>query len=175
MIEEYYDDEEEQTEYAVRPNKTRIKQEIAEVAAIAEKICELSETHIASLELPDSIHGAVMDVAKMPAKSARKRLLKFITGQLRKIELAPIIDKLDRLSSQSAHATREHHQAERWRDQLLGEQGHEALTKLLAEFPHMDRQHLRQLQRNALKEIKAEKSPKSARLIYHYLKEYIAK
>lgn len=176
MHEEYYDyeDDEEYIEYAVRPNKTQIKKDIAEVFAMAEEICELAETQINTLELPEAVHKAILEAAKMPHKGARKRQMKFITAQLRKLDLDEVKEKLARIKNQSAHAVREHHQAEQWRDRLLSENGHDQLTQLLNEFPQADAQHIRQLQRNALKELKAEKPPKSARLLYKYLKELIS-
>ncbi len=173
MNEKIYVDEDELIEYAVRPNKTQIKRDIAAIAKMAEEISELSESQIIGLELPDNIRHAIMDAAKMPHKSARKRLFKYITAQLRELDIEPVTEKLARIKNKSAHATREHHQAEHWRDQLLGENGHDVLTQLLTELPHADSQHLRQLQRNALKELKAEKPPKSARLLYRYLKQLI--
>ncbi|MGZ4998507.1 MAG: ribosome biogenesis factor YjgA, partial [Methylobacter sp.] len=68
------------------------------------------------------------------------------------------------------HAVREHHTAERWRDRLIAE-GNDALTELLDEQPHADRQLLRQLLRNAQKEAETNKPPKSSRLLYRQLKE----
>ena len=173
MNEEIYDDDDELIEYAVRPNKTQIKRDIELVSAMAEEICEISEAQIVALALPENIQNAILDAAKMPHKAARKRLLKYITAQLRKLDIEPAKEKLARIKSKSAHATREHHQAERWRDQLLGENANDALTRLLTELPYADSQHLRQLQRNSQKELKAEKPPKSARLLYRYIKELI--
>ncbi len=171
------DDEEEVDEadhYAVRPNKTRIKKEIAEVFAMAEEICALAPNHIAEFELPENIEQAMRDAGKMGHNSARKRLLKYITAQLRKLDTEAIQEKLARMKNRSAHAVREHHQAERWRDLLLTDTGNRQLTQLIAEFPVADSQHLRQLQRNAQKEAKENKPPKSARLLYKYLKDLIA-
>jgi ribosome-associated protein len=74
------------------------------------------------------------------------------------------------MKNKSAHAVREHHIVERWRDRLIAE-GNEALTELLDEQPHADRQLLRQLLRNAQKEAEADKPPRSSRLLYRYLKE----
>ncbi|MGZ8159568.1 MAG: ribosome biogenesis factor YjgA, partial [Methylobacter sp.] len=105
----------------------------------------------------------------MAHKGARKRLLKFIAGQLHKIDAEPILEKLARIKNKSAHAVREHHTAERWRDRLIAE-GNDALTELLDEQPHADRQLLRQLLRNAQKEAEAGKPPKSSRLLYRQLK-----
>ena len=179
MNEEYYpiddsDDDESVEYYAIRPNKTRIKKEIADVFAMAEEITQLSPTHISEFELPENIEKALLDAAKMGHNAARKRLLKYITAQLRKIDLEAVQEKLARLKNRSAHAVREHHQAERWRDQLLADTGTEQLTQLISEFPNVDSQHIRQLQRNAQKEAKEDKPPKSARLLYKYLKEIIS-
>ncbi|AMK77204.1 MULTISPECIES: ribosome biogenesis factor YjgA [Methylomonas] len=180
--EDFYDEtdddgeseDEEVEHYAIRPNKTRIKKEIAEVFAMAEEICALSPAHIAEFELPESIEQAMRDAGKMGQNSARKRLLKYITAQLRKLDTAAIHEKLARMKNRSAHAVREHHQAERWRDLLLAANGNQQLTQFIEEFPAADSQHLRQLQRNAQKEAKEAKPPKSARLLYKYLKELIA-
>ncbi|WP_347988285.1 ribosome biogenesis factor YjgA [Methylomonas sp. AM2-LC] len=178
MNEELYaeeaDDGDEVEYYAIRPNKTRIKQEIAGVHAMAEEITQLSASHIAEFELPESIEQALLEAAKMGQNSARKRLLKYITAQLRNIDLEPIQEKLARMKNQSAHAVREHHQIERWRNVLVADTGTQQLTKLISEFPNADTQHIRQLQRNAQKEAKEAKPPKSARLLYQYLKELIS-
>jgi len=171
MIEEYeYEYDEEDVEYyAVRPNKTQIKKDIAVLFALGEEMSELSPAQLNTLELPEKIHKAVTEVSGMPHKGARKRLLKFIAGQLHKIDAEPILEKLARIKNKSAHAVREHHIVERWRDRLVAE-GNDALTELLSEQPHADRQQLRQLLRNAQKEAEAGKPPKSSRLLYRYLK-----
>jgi ribosome-associated protein len=164
-----YNDKGEIVYYAVRPNKTQIKKDMAVLFALSEEMSELSAAQVKYLELPDNIHKAVMEVSGMPHKGARKRLLKFITGQLHKIDIEPILEKLARMKNKSAHAVREHHIVERWRDRLIAG-GNDALTALLNEQPDADRQQLRQLLRNVQKESEAAKPPKSSRLLYRYLK-----
>jgi ribosome-associated protein len=165
-----YDDNGEIIYYAVRPNKTQIKRDMAVLFELSEEMSELSSTQLKYLELPDNINKAVVEVSGMPHKGARKRLLKFITGQLHKIDVEPILEKLARMKNKSAHAVREHHIVERWRDKLIAG-GNDALTELLDEHPHADRQQLRQLLRNAHKEAESAKPPKSSRLLYRYLKD----
>ncbi len=173
MSEEYEYDEDEVEYYAIRPNKTQIKKEFADLFALGEEISELSAVQIKSLELPENIHKSVTEVARMPHKGARKRLLKFIAAQLHKIDVEPVLEKLARIKNKSAHAVREHHIAERWRDRLIVE-GDDALAELLDEQPHADRQQLRQLLRNAKKEAEAAKPPKSSRELYRLLKKIFA-
>ena len=165
-----YDDNGEIVYYAVRPNKTQIKKDMAILFALSEELSELSASQLKTLELPDNIYKAVVEVSGMPHKGARKRLLKFITGQLNKIDVEPVLEKLARMKNKSAHAVREHHIVERWRDRLIAG-GNDVLTELLNEQPHADRQQLRQLLRNAQKEAEAAKPPKSSRLLYRYLKD----
>ncbi len=167
-----YDENGEIVYYAVRPNKTQIKKEIAVLFALGEQMAALSAAHIKSLELPDNIYKAVTEVARMQPTGARKRLLKYVAGQLHKIDASPILEKVARLQNKSAHAVREHHLSEQWRDRLIAE-GNDALTDFLDEYPHVDRQQLRQLIRNAQKEAEMAKPPKSSRLLYRYLKSLL--
>ena len=164
-----YNDKGEIVYYAVRPNKTQLKKDLAVLFAVSEEISNLSAPQVKNLELPENIHKAVMEVSGMPHKGARKRLLKYITGQLNKIDVEPILENLARMKNKSVHSVREHHIVERWRDRLI-KGGNEALTEFLNEQPDADRQQLRQLLRNIQKEAEASKPPKSFRLLYRYLK-----
>lgn len=167
-----YDENGEIVYYAVRPNKTKIKQEMAALFTLAEELSALSTTQIKSLDLPEIIDKAVVEASKMSHTGARKRLLKYIAGQLHKIDVEPMLEKLARIKNTSAHAVREHHMAEHWRDKLIAE-GNEALTEFLYEYNNADRQQLRQLMRNAQKEAELAKPPKSSRLLYRYLKDLL--
>ena len=105
----------------------------------------------------------------MPLKGARKRQMKYITANMRKIDIEPITEKLDKIKAKSAHAARELHQLERWRDRLLTDDK-QALTEFLAQHSGADVQHMRQLIRNAKKELVTAKPPKSSRLLFRYLR-----
>ena len=167
-----YDENGEVVYYAVRPNKTQIKKEMATLFALSEQLSALSAVQIKSLELPEIIDKAVIEATKMSHTGARKRLLKYIAGHLHKIDIDPILERLARIKNTSVHAVREHHIAEHWRDKLIAE-GNEALTEFLYEYDHADRQQLRQLMRNAQKEAELAKPPKSSRLLYQYLKSLL--
>lgn len=155
--------------YAVRPNKSQQKRELADLFVLGEELSRLSRETLETFNLPEKIHKAVQEVGKMPLTGARKRQLKFIAGQLFKIDASEIKAKLALIQNKSAHAAREHHIAERWRDRLLTE-GDQALSELLAEYPEADRQQLRQLIRNSQKEKTNGKPPKSSRQLYRMLK-----
>ncbi len=165
-----FDEDDEDVEYyAVRPNKTQIKKDITALFDLGETLSKLSAAHLQDMDLPDNIHKAISDVSDMPLTGARKRLLKYIAGQLHKIDVAPIQEKLARIQNQSAHSAREHHITEHWRAKLITE-GNAALTELFDEYPATDLQHIRQLLRNIKKEADSGNPPKSSRLLYRHLK-----
>ena len=62
------------------------------------------------------------------------------------------------------------HRIEALRDALLGDHGDDAMTELLAAHPEADRQHLRQLVRNAHEERKRNKPPRAFRELFRELK-----
>lgn len=155
--------------YALRPNKTQIKKEYAMLFNTAEQMAKLSIAHLESLQLPPKIHEALLQISNMPLNNARKRLLKYIAGQFYKIDYAPYLEQLATMQNKNAHATREHHFVERWRNRLLADNA--GLTALIDQYPQADGQQLRQLIRNTHKETAANHAPKSSRLLYQYLKE----
>ncbi|MEY4768837.1 MAG: hypothetical protein RL637_1476 [Pseudomonadota bacterium] len=167
------DDEEIIVNYAIRPNKTQIKKEIAEIFEFAQQLTHLSTHQLAQLSLPEYLIAAIMLAGKLPPTAARKRQLKYITAELRQLNLADIQTHYAQLKQQTADQIRIQHQAEKWRDYLINNGNAESLTELFNEYPEADRQKLRQLQRQAKKEKLAAQSPKSARLLYQALKQLI--
>ncbi|MGR9085869.1 MAG: ribosome biogenesis factor YjgA [Gammaproteobacteria bacterium] len=170
--EEYGYDDDEVEYYAERPNKTQIKKEMAALFDLGEALSKLSPAQLNAFELPEIVHKSIAQASGLPPKGARKRLLKYIAGQLHKMDVEPIRERLARIQNRSAHGVREHHIAERWRGRLI-HGGNDAMTELLDEWPNADVQRVRQWVRNAQKEAEAMKPPKSSRMLYRYLKELV--
>ncbi|NOQ16798.1 MAG: DUF615 domain-containing protein [Methyloprofundus sp.] len=169
---EFLEEELEEETWAIRPNKSQLKRDIAVIHKLCDEIVALAPAQMERLELPDNMVLAMQEAAKMPLKSARKRQMKFITGIMRKLDIEAIETALAKIQTKSAHAARELHQLERWRDRLLTDDKH-AVTEFLGKYPNADVQQLRQLIRNAKKEQAAEKPPKSARQLFRYLRELL--
>jgi len=165
MIEDE-DIEQEQQQWV---SKSQLKRDSAALQDLAAELAKLSKTQLQGMGLPERIFAAVLEAAAMPPKGARKRQLKYIGGLLREMDAEPIKEKLAGMKNQDARSARQHHQIERWRERLLAE-GDQALTELLKQFPEADSQQLRQLLRNAAREAGAGKPPKSARLIYQFVR-----
>ena len=160
---------EEFSEKHEQPSKSSLKKESAALQDLAAELAELSRIQLVQLDLPENMYTSVCEAASMPHKGARKRLLKYIGGMLRKMDAEPIKENLARIKSQNKNAARELHKIEHWRDRLLAEEN-QALTELLTEYPQANRQQIRQLIRNAKKEAQSEKPPKSARLLFKNLR-----
>ncbi len=164
--------QEQEETWAIRPNKSQIKRDIAVIHDLCEEITQLAPAQIERLELPENIFLAILAATKMPSKGARKRQMKFITAAMRNIDNASIAEKLDKIKAKSAHAARELHQLERWRERLLSDDK-QALTEFLEHYPAAEAQHIRQLIRNAHKEIAMAKPPKSSRLLFRYIRDLL--
>lgn len=162
--------EQEEETWAIRPNKSQIKRDIAVISDLCEEITQLAPAQIERIGLPENIKDAILEAASMPLKGARKRQMKFVTGLMRKIDLEPVQQQLDKIKTKSAHASRELHQLERWRERFLSDDK-QVLSDFLEQYPDTDVQHIRQLIRNAQKELANEKPAKSSRLLFRYLRE----
>ena len=89
---------------------------------------------------------------------------------LRQRDVDPIRQALDKLKNRHNQQVALFHKLEQIRDRLI-EQGDDAVPEVLNLWPNADRQQLRSLIRNAKKEKEGNKPPKSARLIFQYLRE----
>jgi len=165
--------EEFEQHYAIRPNKSEIKRENAALEELGVELIALPKERLDKLALPTSLLEAVR-LAQTIEKhhGAFKRQRKFIAKLLRDTDVEPIRGQLERHSQQTAQAARQLHVIERWRDRLLIGGDHD-LNALMAEHPDADRQKLRQLTRDARKEQQNVTPPRSARLLFKYLRELI--
>ncbi len=138
--------------------------------ALGERLVALSMAELERVPLTQPVRDAVI-VAKKFKHTALKRQFKFIEGLLREGDDADAVRlALDQIAKPKQKAVAAFHEAEQWRDSLLA--GDESvLDELLGRYTFADRQRLRQLMRNATKEEKLGKPPKSARLLFQYLAE----
>ncbi|PZN78475.1 MAG: hypothetical protein DM484_12875 [Candidatus Methylumidiphilus alinenensis] len=172
QIDDDFDELEHQ--YSVRPNKSAIKRENAALEELGEDLIALPVDRLNGLALPNELFEAVKLAQNIANHhGAAKRQRKFITKLLREMDVSPIREQLERHSNLSARATHQLHHVERWRDRLLKGGDHE-LNALMAEYPDAERQKLRQLIRDAHKEYETEASPRSARLLFKYLRELLS-
>lgn len=156
-------------EYALRPNKTQLKREIRALNELGRELINLPDSALKKMPLSDAMQEAIRD-GKRFSRGALQRQLRRIANLMRHEDTEAIQLELDRQKQPSRQQTAEFHQLEQWRDRLVnGDE--QLLTELIDQFDNIDRQHIRQLVRNARLETERKKPPKSARNLFRYLSE----
>jgi len=158
---------ENQSKYAIRPNKTQIKREIKVLNLLGKELIAMPDSALKKVPLSDAMRKEIRD-GKRFARGALQRQLRRIAKLMDYEDVEAIQREIERQKQPSKQQTAELHQLEQWRDRLIA--GDEKLlTELIDQFPVIDRQHIRQLVRNAGAEQKKNKPPKSSRLLFRYL------
>jgi ribosome-associated protein len=164
--------ESEREDSHLEKSKSQIKREMHALQDLGKELVNLPKEQFAKLELPEEIRDAIIEAHHIHQHGALKRQLQYIGKRLRDVNAQHIREQVETLAGQSKQAAATLHHIERWRDNLLAE-GDSALELLVSEYAHADRQYLRQLIRNAKKEKKENKPPKSARALFKYLRDLI--
>ena len=166
------DDQDHNSDEALK-SKSQRKREMHALQELGEQLVKLSKEQFEKISLPDDLHDAIIEARHIRQHGARKRQLQYIGKLMREVDPAPIQEQLDTVLGHSRQAVQNLHDIERWRDRLLAEGDH-TLEELVTQYPNTDRQYLRQLIRNANKETHDNKPPKSARALFHYLRDLIS-
>ena len=156
-------------EEAEGPSKSQLKREAHALLELGRTLVELPEARLNALPLDADLRAAVELARRIHARSGRKRQIQYIGKLLRRGEPQPIIDALEGFRQEDRRAARAFHQLEDWRERFIHE-GDDAVGDWLAQYPDTDRQHLRQLIRQAQKDYHDNK-PKGPRALFRFLRE----
>lgn len=156
------------------PSKTQLKREAHAFVEMGEKLLEIPEAQLPQIELPEVVE-AVLAAKKITKGNARKRQLQFIGKLLRKSDTTALVQLLNRFDASSTEHATQFHQLESWRERLIaGDQ--DVMEDIIAVHPDVDRQHLRSLTRNAIREQQKQQNsdkpvaPAQFRKLFQYLK-----
>ncbi len=158
---------------AIRPNKTQLKRELARLQKMVVEIIDLGEGDRARLRLDDKFLAGVQRASAMKASSGRNREIKYLTKLLQEQDLEYISNWFDTRNSKHSEENRNFHALEKWRDRLIS-QGDVALEQYLQQFPHVDRQQIRSLIRNAIREKDGGKPAGAGKKLFRQLRENAA-
>ena len=154
--------------YKERPNKTALKREMKQLHELGRTLVELADSQFEKISVSERMRDAIL-LAKRLKKAALQRQLRYISGIMGEEDINTIQAQLKQIALPHQQETEEFHQIESWRDQLIAGDN-DLMNELVNQFD-LDRQHLRQLVRNANKEAQQNKPPKASRLLFKYLKE----
>ncbi|MDI1252086.1 ribosome biogenesis factor YjgA [Thermomonas sp.] len=159
------------------PSRSANRREALDTLALGEALVALSEAQLARLPIPEEVLPHIRDTQRMTSHGARKRQLAFLAKHMRRQDQEALDAIRDAMSKDGDAGRRETallQRVEVLRDELLGHDGDNAMTALLAEQPNADRQHLRQLVRNTLDERRRNKPPHAFRELFRELRELLA-
>ena len=156
------------------PSRTQRRRDALGVLSFALQLVDMQPSRLAKLELPDDVRLEIEATRRITAHGAHKRQLAYLAKIMRRhddAEFAAVRAELgdDRERQRTENAAM--HRLEALRERLLGED-ETALSELIRAHPHIDRQHLRALIRQARSEKAApQKPPRAFREIFQLLKD----
>lgn len=152
-------------------SKTKLKAEADAAQAIGQKLMALPKDKLLKLDLPEALYEAVMEAKRITANGAIRRQKQYLGRLMRDIDIAPIVDQLQRWEGKHNEENARFHGMERWRTRLVTDAN--AVSEFLVAYPQTDSQQLRTLIRNAQREEAANKPPKSSRELFKLIREVL--
>jgi len=165
MTTEFYGESED--EFEDEKSKSQIKRELLELKALGRTLISLPVKDLDKLVLPERLYESVVKAQSM-SHGALKRETGFIGRLIADEDHETIAANVAKLKQFHQGEVKQFHELEQWRDHLLSG-NNDVMTMLHHQLESFDGQYVRQLVRNAAKEAKLNKSPKSARLLFKYL------
>ena len=157
------------------PSRSQQRREALEVLELAKRLSEMTPQQVAHLPVPERLIAHIDETRRITSHVAHKRQLQYLAKQMRREDddtLEAIRDALDTHGQAAREEAAMLHRAEQWRDRLIAD-GDSALSELLSAYPQADRQHLRQLARNAHEERLKNKPPHAYRELFRELRELL--
>nr|WP_136251004.1 ribosome biogenesis factor YjgA [Ningiella ruwaisensis] len=160
----------ESTEFG---SKTQLKQASDALKKLGLELVNLTQGERQKLKLDDELEDAIEIATRINRKKdGFRRQTQLIGKLLRKRDVAPIEQALEKLKNAHTADVRAFHEVELTRDKLI-KQGDEGIQALIEEYPSLERQKLRQLLRTIKKEQDENKAPAAYRSLFKYLRENI--
>lgn len=152
-------------------SKSELKRQSKDLQKLGESLVNLTPAHFATIPLDEELQES-LEIARIinKKKDGYRRQLQFIGKLLRHRDTADIELALAKLTHHHQANNAAFHALEQARDDVI-EQGDPAIQALIEKYPELDRQKLRQFQRQVKKEREKNAAPKAYRELFQYLKE----
>ena len=158
------------------PTRTQQRRDALAVLALAGQLMALPPSKLAKLELPEDVEREIANTRRITAHGARKRQMAFLAKVMRRHDNS-VFDGVRAALGENRDLQRQEtaamHRLEATRDRLLADPDN-AMSDVIAQYPGVDRQHLRSLVRQAKAEKDGNKPPRAYREIYQLLKDLAA-
>jgi len=135
-------------------SKSEMKREMERLQALGKRLTELNSNQWKQFNISDVLLHALEESKRIKQNEAKRRHLQYIGKLMRDEDEEAIKLQLDLLDPSSEVYGRRIRQQEQWRSRLIDD--NKAMNAFIEEYPNVDRQHLRNLVRNAQKEMAGE-------------------
>ena len=159
-------------EFEEGPSKSQRKRDMTALQDLGERLSELPDAVLRSLDLPERLTDALIAARKLRSHEGRRRHFQFIGKLMRTVDPQPIIDLLARRERPHREDVDAMHAAELWRERLIADDA--VFDDLLRTIPFDDVQSLRINIRAARAEVAAQRHGRQYRLLYKRIHEAIA-
>jgi ribosome-associated protein len=133
-------------------------------ARLANTLMKMSAPALAKLELDDDVREAVDRARAVTSLIARRRAERTLAGELRRVDLVELEDRMTTAATTSTTDVQRLHLAESWRTKMI-----EGGFAAAAEFPGGTAEPLPQLIERAQRERTTGKPPGAARALFRHL------
>ncbi|MDA0795283.1 MAG: DUF615 domain-containing protein [Proteobacteria bacterium] len=151
------------------PSKSQLKRDSHALQEMGRKLVEMPAGKLQKFTLPEPLKEAIHEARRLKSREAKRRHLQYIGKLMRISDIDDIQITLDKMDHQSQTYRQHFKSLEDWRERLIHE-GQAGIDELLGCYPKADRQKLRNLQRQANRELELKKSPVANRKIFAYIR-----
>lgn len=151
------------------PSKSQLKRESHALQAMGKELVEMPEGKLQKFDLPEQLRDAIYEARRLKSREAKRRHLQYIGKLMRTSDIDNIQYTLERMNHQSLTYRQHFSQLESWRDKLINN-GTTAIEEFITLYPAANRQQLRNLQRQANRELEQKKSPIASRKLFQYIR-----
>jgi ribosome-associated protein len=149
-------------------SKTRRKHAMHALQDLGEALIALDPPRLATLDLPERLHDAILAARSITRHEARRRQLQYVGKLMRKIDPAPIEAALADWAQGPAQARARFAEIERWRERLLDDPA--ALDAFRAAYPGAESSDLHPLIEDARAERAQGRPPHHYRALFRAVK-----
>ena len=135
-------------------SKSEMKREMERFQALGELLCGLAPNKWPTLPISDTLLAGLEESKRIGKHEAKRRHYQYIGKLMRTEDIDAIQEALDLMDPSSEAYGRKKRQQEQWRTRLINDG--KALNEFIGLYPQVDRQQLRNLIRNAQKEMASE-------------------
>jgi len=154
-----------------RPSKSARKRELLELQKLAEKMAGLGTAQLVRLGVDADLISLLQQLSEMPSSGSRNRHIKYCVRFMHDEALGETRAYLADRRSQQVGANQDFHRLERLRDRLV-QSGDEALAELIDDEPALARQRLRQLVRDAQREVQQGAPAGAGKKLFRFLRDH---